>query len=594
MIQRDQSLKDKWANPAPATTATAGGPDLTQSSAGAPSYENPPQPPPEEAVQSPSYETQPAPEQQQPVNVTYNNFYNTLAPYGNWVSVDGYGWCWQPNVVVINPGWQPYCNRGRWIYTDCGWYWMSDYSWGWTTFHYGRWFRHPRWGWCWWPDRVWAPAWVSWRYSDAYCGWAPLPPAACFGLGVGFTFNGGAVGIGFDFGLNADCYTFVPWGHVWDRHPYRHRLPYNDAKRIYNNTTIINNIAQGNDNTVVNRGIPTDRVERYTGRELHPVQIREIAASTPHGGRGESLGRDGQTVFVRRPQFQAGLHGNQPPAPARLVSTPSSFGIAGANRVGPATPPAQNSQDRDLSSRAGPLDSTRGGNPPQGEVRRDRQGASSSNESDRHAAVQNSAAISPPTDTAKQRTSQNSIVVIGRRDTTTPRAMSPWAASSSTHAETGSASAQDNPSRWVMNQNPRRSFTPPASVQTTTPTFTWIAPQTQKAEQQEILRVSRSIQNRDNSSQLYSSPAQQEVFSTTRYTPATESPVERPAYSAPRNIAPPSSHFDRSAPTVAASPAQSAEPRGNSSARMQSAPTPSPSPRASSNYQDSGRDLRQR
>ena len=31
-------------------------------------------------------------------------------------------------------------------------------------------------GWCWAPDTVWGPSWVTWRYSGDYCGWAPLPP----------------------------------------------------------------------------------------------------------------------------------------------------------------------------------------------------------------------------------------------------------------------------------------------------------------------------------------------------------------------------------------------------------------------------------
>ena len=109
-----------------------------------------------------------------------NYFYDTLAPYGTWVQVDGYGRCWQPLVVVSEPGWQPYCDRGHWVYTDAGWYWMSDYSWGWAPFHYGRWFHHERFGWVWTPDTVWGPSWVTWRYSDDYCGWAPLPPFTAY------------------------------------------------------------------------------------------------------------------------------------------------------------------------------------------------------------------------------------------------------------------------------------------------------------------------------------------------------------------------------------------------------------------------------
>ena len=31
-------------------------------------------------------------------------------------------------------------------------------------------------GWFWIPGDEWAPAWVDWRYSNDYVGWAPLPP----------------------------------------------------------------------------------------------------------------------------------------------------------------------------------------------------------------------------------------------------------------------------------------------------------------------------------------------------------------------------------------------------------------------------------
>src|SRR6266446_3663095 len=82
-----------------------------------------------EAASAPTYVTEP------PAEVSY--FYNDLSPYGAWVDLEGFGWCWQPSVVVIQRSWRPYCDGGRWIYTDAGWCWHSDYSWGWAPFHYG-------------------------------------------------------------------------------------------------------------------------------------------------------------------------------------------------------------------------------------------------------------------------------------------------------------------------------------------------------------------------------------------------------------------------------------------------------------------------
>ena len=47
---------------------------------------------------------------------------------------------------------------------------------GWVAFHYGRWINTDAYGWAWVPGNEWGPAWVDWRRSDEYAGWAPLPP----------------------------------------------------------------------------------------------------------------------------------------------------------------------------------------------------------------------------------------------------------------------------------------------------------------------------------------------------------------------------------------------------------------------------------
>jgi len=55
---------------------------------------------------------------------------------------------WRPNIVEV--GWNPYTN-GYWQYTNCGWMWVSYYSWGWWPYHYGRWWYSGAWGWVWSP-----------------------------------------------------------------------------------------------------------------------------------------------------------------------------------------------------------------------------------------------------------------------------------------------------------------------------------------------------------------------------------------------------------------------------------------------------------
>ena len=107
------------------------------------------------------------------------NFYDELAPYGDWVSYQD-RYVWIPEGV--DDGWQPY-TEGHWAYTrSYGWVWVSDEKFGWATYHYGRWGKAPDIGWYWLPGRRWAPAWVAWSYDHYDLAWAPLPPVHSDGV----------------------------------------------------------------------------------------------------------------------------------------------------------------------------------------------------------------------------------------------------------------------------------------------------------------------------------------------------------------------------------------------------------------------------
>jgi uncharacterized protein DUF6600 len=108
-------------------------------------------------------------------DVSYDVFYDRLQSDGRWFNDETYGYVWQPNTASADQNWRPYTD-GRWVYTDRGWTWVSNENFGWATYHYGRWARLSGTGWVWVPGSRWAPAWVSWRQSDDYVGWAPLPP----------------------------------------------------------------------------------------------------------------------------------------------------------------------------------------------------------------------------------------------------------------------------------------------------------------------------------------------------------------------------------------------------------------------------------
>src|SRR3954453_13302549 len=147
-------------------------------------------------------------------------FYDSLAPYGNWIQRPSYGWVWTPREVSST--WRPY-QTGHWVWSDEGWTWLSDEPYGWATYHYGRWYQDPEIGWAWVPGNDWAPAWVSWQEGQDYVGWAPLPP----GANVNASYNGGGYGGngGYDGGYDNgyDQYDGYDQSDQYDRYDDNYR-----------------------------------------------------------------------------------------------------------------------------------------------------------------------------------------------------------------------------------------------------------------------------------------------------------------------------------------------------------------------------------
>lgn len=303
----DQRLYPPTAPP-PADTAPA--PDTAAQPAPVTAPPQQPMPTPAPAMATPApVAPPPVYVASPPPDVSY--FYDDLSPYGSWVQLDGVGWCWQPRVLAVNPLWRPYCDAGHWVFTDAGWFWQSDYSWGWAPFHYGRWYLHDRCGWVWTPDRVWGPAWVTWRYEGNDCGWAPLPPHADFDARLGYRFNGVHVALDFDFGLRPDHFTFIAMRDFGDHDFAHHCLPRAQVTQIYNHTTIINNYVVRN-NTVINQGIGVQRVSAATHTDFKKVAIRDTPAWSAASSNSRLTGKT--EVAVYRPQLKA------PARPVNMVA----------------------------------------------------------------------------------------------------------------------------------------------------------------------------------------------------------------------------------------------------------------------------------
>jgi hypothetical protein len=257
------------------------------------------------AVAAPEAASPPEPTREESgTTVTQSYFYGALAPYGTWIELPEYGWCWQPSVAVVEPGWRPYLNSGRWLWTDSGWYWQSYYSWGWAPFHYGRWHMSSSCGWVWAPDNCWGPAWVTWRYYPGYCGWAPLPPGCVYNAGWGYSYYGSRVSFTFGFGLAASCYAFVPTSSFYYARPWNYCASPTTVNSFYGQTTVINNVVQGNNNIIVNNGIGTETIAAASRTEIRKVRLSDTP-SVNQGTtvQGERLSRDGATLAVYRPKL---------------------------------------------------------------------------------------------------------------------------------------------------------------------------------------------------------------------------------------------------------------------------------------------------
>jgi len=210
-------------------------------------------------------------------------FYDDLATYGNWVERPNYGWAWRPRAVARS--WRPY-QAGHWVWTDEGWTWISDEPYGWATYHYGRWYFDPDFGWEWIPGDQWAPAWVAWQEGADYVGWAPLPPTVDFRPGIELSVS-----------LAPELYVFVPERQFLAPRLSGYFVPRADCVRVFQSTRNITRYNVVNDR-VFNQGVAVDRLQQVVGRPVPRYQIADLNADQRH--RGALVAQNRVAIF--RPQ----------------------------------------------------------------------------------------------------------------------------------------------------------------------------------------------------------------------------------------------------------------------------------------------------
>ena len=227
-------------------------------------------------------------------------FYDELSPYGHWFTYGNDGWCWSPYDTPF--GWRPY-TVGSWAYTDAGWTWMSSEPFGWATYHYGRWVDDEDYGWVWIPDTVWSPAWVAWRESSDWIGWAPLPPGATWDASAGLSWNDE-----YASQIDESAWCFVPSGAILDASLATRIAPAPRNRTLLERTQLSVRF-DVDDRRPRNVGLDEQVVTRALG---HPVpRLRLTDAKAPRPAR-----RQGQVLPMFRPQFRPGAD-VAPPASVR-------------------------------------------------------------------------------------------------------------------------------------------------------------------------------------------------------------------------------------------------------------------------------------
>lgn len=258
--------------------------------------------------------------------VSFQVFYDELAPYGDWVRDARHGYIWLP---AVQQDFHPYGSEGHWVMTEYGNTWVSYYDWGWAPFHYGRWYFDDYFqSWAWIPGYEWGPAWVNWRTGGGYYGWAPLGP----GVSINVRVN-----------LPAFHWVFLPRQRIYHHYAHRYYAPHRTRVKIYNNTTIINNTYVYNNQTYVT-GPSSREVQRVTGRNVPVYQVRNSEAP----GRA-SVSRNSLNVY--RPEVQSARGASVNSRPSRVLEADQARSARSSREVNSNAPSRNSSMGTNSPSR---------------------------------------------------------------------------------------------------------------------------------------------------------------------------------------------------------------------------------------------------
>ncbi len=244
------------------------------------------------------------------VDVSISYFHDYLSPHGRWVVAGSYGNCWVPADVAA--GWSPYVD-GEWVWTDYGWTWDSSDPWGDVVYHYGTWVWEDPYGWVWVPGTVWAPAWVTWAYTDDFIGWAPLPPT--FVLGASGFFGAPVV-------ISQTRYVFVPTTQFVGVNVSSVRVSAAQSTQIFTRATKVTNFKVSG-GIVHTNGPDPARIQRVVGHPIQRVSI-DRAKTKPTAITAAGASRGGRVPIVAPASERAKIAPSKAAAPQRAGRAPAA------------------------------------------------------------------------------------------------------------------------------------------------------------------------------------------------------------------------------------------------------------------------------
>lgn len=245
------------------------------------------------------------------LTVDYKEFYDELAPHGEWIEVtdkdvdlqlkkgsasgekehrkitlsdlfgveDAYAddvsfgaffvWKPAPNLAVTvvagepEPPYVPYTN-GQWVNTDAGWYFKAATPYEEVSHHYGRWVYSPALGWLWVPGRVWSPAWVDWRENDDYIAWTPIPPSV-------YIINNVIIVPP----IAVERYVIVQNRYFCEPGVYKYMYKENKNKIMIKEWRRIDGVTVMN-KTVINKGPDIKVIEKVSGKHFESYKVNKV------------------------------------------------------------------------------------------------------------------------------------------------------------------------------------------------------------------------------------------------------------------------------------------------------------------------------